>query len=192
MHLVRDVGAAYLTSGIASVWAARTPAWRVPLAASAALFLGLHGLIHVFEVAAGVQPPVHLLEDPLLLPLAQGEEAERGRAAPVHDVVRRVEDASGVETVRVPGLPELGVGGAGDDPTGEAGNRLPVQDAADRARRVDVAGAVGDLSRREKPRASVVEGGRLLQLLDRREVVLDPDRRLRPRKVLLDRDAGRG
>jgi hypothetical protein len=63
VHLVRDVGAAYLTSGIASVWAARTPAWRVPLAASAALFLGLHGLIHVFEVAAGVQPPVHLLED---------------------------------------------------------------------------------------------------------------------------------
>ena len=63
VHFVRDVGAAYLTSGIASVWAARTPAWRVPLAASAALFLGLHGLIHVFEVAAGVQPPVHLLED---------------------------------------------------------------------------------------------------------------------------------
>jgi hypothetical protein len=63
VHLVQDVGAAYLTSGIASLWAARAPAWRVPLATSAALFLGIHGLIHVVEVLRGVQPPVHLLED---------------------------------------------------------------------------------------------------------------------------------
>jgi hypothetical protein len=63
VHLVRDVGAAYVTSGVASVWAARAPHWRTPLAASAALFLGLHGLIHVFEVASGAQPPAHLLED---------------------------------------------------------------------------------------------------------------------------------
>ncbi len=63
VHLVRDVGAAYVTSGIASVWAARAPAWRVPLAASAALFLGLHGGIHVFEVVTGAQPPFHLIED---------------------------------------------------------------------------------------------------------------------------------
>jgi hypothetical protein len=63
VHLVRDVGAAYVTSGLATVWAARAPAWRVPLAATAALFLGLHGLIHVAEVLSGVQPPVHLLED---------------------------------------------------------------------------------------------------------------------------------
>lgn len=63
VHLVRDVGAAYVTSGVAAVWAARTPAWRTPLAAAAALFLALHGLIHVAEVATGAQPPVHLLED---------------------------------------------------------------------------------------------------------------------------------
>jgi len=63
VHLVRDVGAAYLTSGIASVWAARAPHWRTPLATAAALFLGLHGLIHVQEVLAGVQPASHLLED---------------------------------------------------------------------------------------------------------------------------------
>ena len=63
VHLVRDVGAAYVTSGVASVWAARVPRWRTPLAASAALFLGLHGLIHVFEVVTGMQPPAHLLED---------------------------------------------------------------------------------------------------------------------------------
>ena len=47
----------------ASIWAARVPRWRTPLATAAALFLGLHGLIHVFEVASGVQPPAHLLED---------------------------------------------------------------------------------------------------------------------------------
>jgi len=63
VHLVQDVGAAYVTSGIASLWAARAPAWRVPLATSAALFLGIHGLIHVVEVLRGMQPPVHLLED---------------------------------------------------------------------------------------------------------------------------------
>lgn len=63
VHLVRDVGAAYVTSGVATVWAARAPAWRVPLLSAAALFLGLHGLIHVAEVLAGTQPPVHLLED---------------------------------------------------------------------------------------------------------------------------------
>ena len=63
VHLVQDVGAAYVTSGIAAAWAARAPAWRVPLAASAALFLGLHGLIHGVEVLRGVQPASHLLED---------------------------------------------------------------------------------------------------------------------------------
>ena len=63
VHLVRDVGAAYVTSGVAAAWAARVPRWRTPLAAAAALFLGLHGLIHVAEVASGVQPPAHLLED---------------------------------------------------------------------------------------------------------------------------------
>jgi hypothetical protein len=63
VHLVRDVGAAYLTSGVATLWAVRAPAWRTPLVAAAALFLGLHGLIHVAEVLTGAQPPVHLLED---------------------------------------------------------------------------------------------------------------------------------
>jgi predicted anti-sigma-YlaC factor YlaD len=62
-HLVRDVGAAYVTSGVASVRAARTPSLRAVLAGMAALFLGLHGLIHVEDVLAGTQPTSHLLED---------------------------------------------------------------------------------------------------------------------------------
>jgi hypothetical protein len=63
VHLVQDVGAAYVSSGVAAAWAARAPAWRVPLAASAALFLGIHGLIHLVEVLRGVQPATHLVED---------------------------------------------------------------------------------------------------------------------------------
>ena len=63
VHFVRDIGAAYLTAGVALVWAARRPALRGPLAATAALFLGLHALTHVFEVATGVTSPGHLLED---------------------------------------------------------------------------------------------------------------------------------
>ena len=62
-HLVRDVGAAYATSGIAAIWAARAPHFRAPLAVAAALFQGLHGAIHVFEVLAGTQPASHLVED---------------------------------------------------------------------------------------------------------------------------------
>ncbi|HEY8122601.1 MAG TPA: hypothetical protein VII78_14860 [Myxococcota bacterium] len=62
-HLVRDVGAAYATSGIAALWAARAPLWRAPLALTAALFQGMHGAIHVFDVLSGAQPASHLLED---------------------------------------------------------------------------------------------------------------------------------
>lgn len=62
-HLVRDVGGAYATTGIAALWAAHEPRWRAPLAAAAALFHGMHGGVHVFDVLAGLQPPVHLLED---------------------------------------------------------------------------------------------------------------------------------
>ena len=62
-HLVRDVGAAYATSGIAAIWAARAPHWRAPLATTAALFQGMHGAIHVFDVFAGLLAPSHLLED---------------------------------------------------------------------------------------------------------------------------------
>jgi hypothetical protein len=63
VHLVRDVGAAYAGSGIAAIWAARAPHWRAPLATCAALFQGMHGAIHGFDVLAGLQPASHLLED---------------------------------------------------------------------------------------------------------------------------------
>jgi hypothetical protein len=63
VHLVQDVGAAYVTAGLASLWGARVPAWRRPLASAAALFIGIHGLIHLVEVVRGIQPAAHLVED---------------------------------------------------------------------------------------------------------------------------------
>jgi|SRR5262245_11577436 len=62
-HLVRDVGAAYATSGVATLWALAAPRWRAPLLAAAVLFLGLHAFIHVAEVLEGRHPPSHLLDD---------------------------------------------------------------------------------------------------------------------------------
>ena len=62
-HFVRDIGAAYGTAGVALVWGALRPAVRGPLAATAALFLGLHALTHVLEATTGVTSLGHLLED---------------------------------------------------------------------------------------------------------------------------------
>lgn len=51
-HFVRDIGAAYLTCGIALAWfAARPTAW--PAAVIAALFLAVHALIHLWDALAG-------------------------------------------------------------------------------------------------------------------------------------------
>jgi len=63
VHLVQDVGAAYVTAGIATFWAGRRPSWRTPLASCALLFIGIHGAIHVVEVLRGIHPVHHLVED---------------------------------------------------------------------------------------------------------------------------------
>lgn len=63
LHLVRDVGAAYAAAGAALVWGALRPALRGPLAAMAAVFLGLHALTHLYEAASGVTSLGHVLED---------------------------------------------------------------------------------------------------------------------------------
>ena len=62
-HFVRDIGAAYLASGIALLWGMRRPAHRGPLAAIAGIFLGLHALTHLFEAASGVTSLGHVIED---------------------------------------------------------------------------------------------------------------------------------
>jgi len=53
VHFVRDIGEAYAMVGVALLWAARTPRWRAPLTSVATVFLGLHALGHVYEIATG-------------------------------------------------------------------------------------------------------------------------------------------
>ncbi len=53
LHLVRDVGAAYIAAGLALSWAAVTPKWRGPLVSVAAIFLLLHALGHVIDLVSG-------------------------------------------------------------------------------------------------------------------------------------------
>ena len=62
-HLVRDVGAAYITAGLALAWGARVPRWRGPLVATAAVFLLLHAAGHVIDLISGAAPIGHLLLD---------------------------------------------------------------------------------------------------------------------------------
>jgi predicted anti-sigma-YlaC factor YlaD len=63
VHFVRDIGAAYLASGIALLWAAWRPAWRLPLVAVATIFRALHAVGHVRETAVGELASFHWLED---------------------------------------------------------------------------------------------------------------------------------
>ena len=53
VHFVRDVGAAYLTGGVALLWAAFRVEWRAPLVTFAALFHALHAIGHVRETSTG-------------------------------------------------------------------------------------------------------------------------------------------
>lgn len=58
-HMVRDIGCAFLTVGVAQVWAAFAPALRLPLVATAALFLAAHAVLHVYDTAVGNLPADH-------------------------------------------------------------------------------------------------------------------------------------
>ncbi len=61
-HFVRDIGCAYLTSGLAFGWFWRQPqAW--PAAFAGAVFLLLHALTHVWDGIAGRESLEHLLSD---------------------------------------------------------------------------------------------------------------------------------
>jgi hypothetical protein len=58
-HFVRDIGAAFLAVGVALVWAALAPRWRPPLVVVAALFLGGHALVHVYDTVSGALGHAH-------------------------------------------------------------------------------------------------------------------------------------
>ena len=61
-HFVRDIGVAYLVAGAALSAFAASPDAR-PAAQVGAGFLALHGLVHLWDVAAGREPAHRLLID---------------------------------------------------------------------------------------------------------------------------------
>ena len=62
-HFIRDIGLAYLGSGLILLYATANPAlyWRA--AAVGGLWLALHGLLHIYEVAAGICGPATFWAD---------------------------------------------------------------------------------------------------------------------------------
>ena len=84
-HFVRDIGCAFLATGMALVWAAFAPHWRTPLLPIAALFLGGHALVHVYDTTSGALGHTHWWLDapgvylPALL-ISYAAIAQRGRA----------------------------------------------------------------------------------------------------------------
>jgi hypothetical protein len=67
-HFVRDIGCAYLVSGLAVGWLGWNAAQAWPAGLMAGTFLALHGLVHIWDTAAGRADLAHLLVDtPLVL-----------------------------------------------------------------------------------------------------------------------------
>ena len=58
-HFVRDIGCAFVTAGIALVWAAWSVRHRFPLVVAAGLFVGTHAVLHVFDTGRGVVSSDH-------------------------------------------------------------------------------------------------------------------------------------
>jgi len=62
-HFIRDIGLAYLGSGLILLYAAANPIRRWRAALVGGLWLTLHGLLHIYEVAAGICGPATFWAD---------------------------------------------------------------------------------------------------------------------------------
>jgi hypothetical protein len=62
-HFVRDIGVAYLTLAIMTAASARWLSAALPLLSSVTLLLGLHALLHLWDIAAGRLDTHHLIVD---------------------------------------------------------------------------------------------------------------------------------
>jgi hypothetical protein len=87
-HFVRDIGCAFLAVGVALGWAAFAPRWRPALVPIAALFLGGHGLVHVYDTLRGALGHAHWSIDlpgvylpALVMSYAAVAQRDRSRAA---------------------------------------------------------------------------------------------------------------
>ncbi|MBL9069104.1 MAG: hypothetical protein JNM03_03855 [Sphingopyxis sp.] len=62
-HFIRDIGLAYIGSGLILLYAAANPAARWRAAVVGGLWLTFHGLLHIYEVAAGICGPATFWAD---------------------------------------------------------------------------------------------------------------------------------
>lgn len=62
-HFVRDIGVAYLMLALLVAAAIRWPGKAVPFLGAVTLYLGLHALLHVWDIAAARLPAEHVLVD---------------------------------------------------------------------------------------------------------------------------------
>jgi hypothetical protein len=62
-HFIRDIGLAYIGSGLILLYAATNPAARWRAAVVGGLWLTFHGLLHIYEVAAGICGPATFWAD---------------------------------------------------------------------------------------------------------------------------------
>jgi len=62
-HFVRDIGCAFLTTGVALIWAARSLRFRLPLVSVAGLFLAAHAVLHFYDTVRGALGHDHWLLD---------------------------------------------------------------------------------------------------------------------------------
>lgn len=88
-HFVRDIGFAYMTSGIMLAYAARFPSGRWLAAIAGALWLTLHGAFHIWELMTGTgsahvfwMDAPGVLGPPLTVWIALGILMARQRIAP--------------------------------------------------------------------------------------------------------------
>lgn len=88
-HFIRDIGLAYVVSGLILAFAAKYPQGRWLAAFAGSLWLGLHGALHIWEVMTGICAPDIFWRDapgvlgpPLLVWIALGILLARQRVAP--------------------------------------------------------------------------------------------------------------
>lgn len=62
-HFVRDIGCAFLATGVALVWAYFSPRFRLPLVTIGALFLFAHALLHAYDTLTGALGHNHWMLD---------------------------------------------------------------------------------------------------------------------------------
>ncbi len=58
-HFVRDIGCAFLTTGITLIWAALREHYRYPLAVVATIFLVAHAVLHAYDTLRGYLDHTH-------------------------------------------------------------------------------------------------------------------------------------